>query len=493
MCRTGDKAPSLRTSVGNIRAKSRVKSGIRQQISGLVPLPPSQQKEQALFIHEKWYDVTDFTDHPGGPIALAIGAGRDATGMFEMHHVRPQAREALSQFEIPEEEVLRRGLKVDEDKGHFEWEGFHDDSFVKDARGVVIDYFSKEAVRRGVSFRQATKATPWRLFEILVFCCIWLACLPYFFAGEYWAAPVTAVTAWLFGVNYWHDAMHFTLSTNWKVNALTPYLQPFFSSPYAWYHQHVIGHHVHTNVGHRDPDLAHAPGFLREHSSVKHRPAHKHQHFMWHFLGIWSIGVTLGLNLLNDVRAHMKECYNGVVVYHKMTGTRLAIHILGRMAYFFAVAGWPWCVFPAGKALYFVLVPSMIYSGLFMVTSQVAHLLPHTAHASDPNFYKHQIVTTQDFAPTPAANAPLWKKIHSRLTFYASGGLNMQVEHHLFPGVNHCHLGDLHQLLLPVLKKHGLKHLSATGYVDAVQQHFSHTRDMSVKPLLKEAVHAIKK
>merc|ERR1719229_1337415 len=165
-----------------------------------------------------------------------------------------------------------------------------------------------------------------------------------------------------------------------------------------------------------------------------------------------------------------------------MSGTRLAVHFLGRLAYLFIAFGWPWLFFPLAKAAYFSLVPPLLFSALFMVTSQVAHLLPHTAHASDPNFYKHQLLTTQDFAPTPAANASLWKKIHSRLTFYASGGLNMQVEHHLFPGVNHCHLGELHQLLLPVLKKHGLVHLAATGYVDAVSQHLTHTRDMSVKP-----------
>jgi delta11-fatty-acid desaturase len=143
-------------------------------------------------------------------------------------------------------------------------------------------------------------------------------------------------------------------------------------------------------------------------------------------------------------------------------------------------------------ALYYVIVTPAVYSGLFMVTSQVAHLLPHTAHASSPNFYKHQLCTSQDFAPTPADSAPLWKKIHSKLTFYASGGLNMQVEHHLFPGVNHCHLGALHQRVVAVCKKHGIAHYAATGYVDAVRQHFAHTRDMSVNPALKEAVHSMK-
>eukprot|EP00756_Hemistasia_phaeocysticola_P038117 Hpha_TRINITY_DN16738_c0_g1::TRINITY_DN16738_c0_g1_i4::g.79411::m.79411 len=170
---------------------------------------------------------------------------------------------------------------------------------------------------------------------------MFFASLPYYFAGYYWAAPLTGLATWLVSVNYWHDALHFALSTDWRVNALMPYLSPFFSSPYAWYHQHVIGHHVHTNVGHRDPDLAHAPQFLREHKSVKHRQSHSSQHKLWHLLSIWGIGVTLGLNVLADLRAQLKGAYNNAVLYRRMTGVRLAIHVIGRLAYLFAVAGWP--------------------------------------------------------------------------------------------------------------------------------------------------------
>lgn len=457
------------------------KEGIRSQIAGLVPLPPGER--QTLYIHGKWHDVTDFTDHPGGPIALGIGVGRDCTGLFEMHHFRPHARDALKHYEISDEEAQVRGLKVEEDKGHFEWEGFAEDPFVRDLRGGVMDYFAKEAKRRGVTFREATKATPWRLMEIFVFMALWLACLPYFFAGCYWAAPVTAFAAWIFAANYWHDSLHFALSTNWKVNALVPYFQPFFSSPYAWYHQHVIGHHVHTNVGHRDPDLAHAPSFIREHNSVKFRKSHESQHKMWHLLTIWGIGVTLGLNVFADLRAQCRGAYNNAVLYRKMHGSRFVVHVIGRLMYLFAAIGWPFLAFPLWQAVYFAVVPCTLYSLCFMVTSQVAHLLPHTTHASDPNFYKHQLATTQDFAPTPAANAPLWKKVHAALTFYVSGGLNMQVEHHLFPAVNHCHLGAIHQVVLKVCAKHDVAQFSCSGYAAAVSQHLSHNRDMSIKPM----------
>ena len=94
-------------------------------------------------------------------------------------------------------------------------------------------------------------------------------------------------------VNYWHDACHFALCQTWWINASLPYFGIWFSSPTTWYHQHVIGHHAYPNIGHKDPDLAHAPQLLREHSSVRWRPGHKTQHRWYRFTAVWAIAVGL--------------------------------------------------------------------------------------------------------------------------------------------------------------------------------------------------------
>ena len=46
----------------------------------------------------------------------------------------------------------------------------------------------------------------------------------------------------------------------------------------------------------------------------------------------------------------------------------------------------------------------------------------------DRRWYRHQVMTSQTIAP------------QSMLMGYLTGGLNLQIEHHLFPGINHCHL-----------------------------------------------------
>jgi hypothetical protein len=109
------------------------------------------------------------------------------------------------------------------------------------------------------------------------------------------------------------------------VNALTPYLMPWFSSPTTWYHQHVIGHHSYPNVGHKDPDLAHAPQLMREHVSIKWRPVHKKQHSIWRFGFMWTVAVGLGLHLMADTKLMLQEEYNRVVPAMPVLQLRLAV------------------------------------------------------------------------------------------------------------------------------------------------------------------------
>jgi len=210
---------------------------------------------------------------------------------------------------------------------------------------MVIEHFTPEAERRGISVRQATKATPARWAMIVGLMGAFFATLPAYAGGAWWALVATPVLAWVVIANYWHDGLHFSLSCDWRVNATLPYLFPWLSSPWLWYghasssaavvlfrcllhrppsatthgatqraypvcvrnntrrpslaryHQHVIGHHCYTNVAHKDPDLAHAPQLMREHESIKWRPTHATQESWSRVLLVWSVAVGAGLQV----------------------------------------------------------------------------------------------------------------------------------------------------------------------------------------------------
>lgn len=155
--------------------------------------------------------------------------------------------------------------------------------------------------------------------------------LPMYINGDWVFLFITPTLAWVTAVNYWHDGLHFSLSTDWRVNAWLPYLFPFFSSPWLWYHEHVIGHHAYPNVAHKDPDLAHAPQLMREHESIKWKSTHGSQ-AKWHrILFVWSVALGIGLSLLNDAKANLKSSYNNVVPYSSLSQPRAIVHIFGRI------------------------------------------------------------------------------------------------------------------------------------------------------------------
>ncbi|KAL7528831.1 hypothetical protein ACHAWF_002727 [Thalassiosira exigua] len=170
-------------------------------------------------------------------------------------------------------------------------------------------------------------------------------------------------------------------------------------------------------------------------------------------------------------KSHWKGSYNNVVPYAPMTGPRLVAHVLGRIVYVFLMHGWPFLAFEPNKAFVWATAPGVLLSVFFMVNTQINHLTDVCAHASDSaNFYKHQVLTAQNFGTD------------SLFCYYFSGGLNYQIEHHLFPNVNHCHLPELSKGVRRICEKHGIPYHHAAGYGEALLRHVSHTATMEKRP-----------
>ena len=379
-----------------------------------------------------WYDVANF-DHPGGPIALNLARGRDATVLFESHHLlsKIDMSKILSKYKV-EAKVAQDLCTIDprDNGGHYKWDNFHTDPFVKDIKNLLVTHFGDIAKSRNctTTLYQATKANKdrWSLLGILALTVI--TTLPYYIGGQWWALFVLPLMVWVMGANYWHDCLHFSFSRDWRTNASLPYLFPILSSPWLWYHEHVIGHHAYTNVGMKDPDIAHTPQLKREHESVAWKKIHEHQATFFRFALIWSLAVSIGLSLVNDLKTNLKLSYNNVVGYNKLSRSRLILHGIGRVVYLYMMFMWPLFLFPFRKSAAFIVIPNVLLSCCFMVNSQINHLTEECSNASDTNFLKHQVITAQNFG------------CDSLFCMLFSGGLNFQIEHHLFPFVNHCHL-----------------------------------------------------
>ena len=354
---------------------------------------------------------------------------------------------------------------------HYIWDDFHNDAFVKDLKELVRSYFGAIAKSDKSTLYQAAKATSerWAFIGILA-----LGFVTIFASGHYWTLLVSPPLAWVLVTNYWHDSLHFSLSTDWRINASLPYLLPIFSSPWMWYHEHVIGHHAYTNVAMKDPDIAHAPQLKREHESISWKKCHENQAIWADLLWFGGIATGLGLNVISDLKTNLKLSYNNVVGYNKLSRPRMFVHVLGRVLYIFVMFLWPFFRFPLLKAAIWNTIPNILFSCSFMINSQINHLTEECAHASDTNFLKHQVQTAQNFG------------CDSLFCFIFSGGLNYQIEHHMFPFVNHCHLPHLAPAVKLICTKHGVTYNEAKGYRDAFSRHMEHTLAMSKAPVTVE-------
>eukprot|EP00047_Mylnosiga_fluctuans_P001693 m.221479 g.221479 ORF g.221479 m.221479 type:complete len:439 (+) comp10595_c0_seq1:326-1642(+) len=434
---------------------------------------------QPMRIHGVWYDVTKFS-HPGGPVMLSLGEGRDATALFEGHHPftnRAMLEKLLAKYRLKDQSGAHT-LDARDETVPFVWPEFESKStespaeppvsaFARELRQKVQAYFQAEAERRGVPFLEATKATPRRWIEMIIFTLLFAFTLPAFFRGELWTLLATPLIYWVFGVNLFHDASHSALSRNWRLNVLGTYVGWWFSSPLEWYHQHIIGHHAYPNIPERDPDLYHNAKMERHTKTLRWRPLHQHQASTW--VPIWMIG-TFAMNFVKPLQMFGSNMYNRCVAMMPIGRERSIQHFLGRVLIFCLCHVWPFFTFPLWKALLFALVPVMIVSVCFMTSTQINHLTPENVDVESDDYYKHQVLTSHAFATT------------SWMVYYFTGGLNFQIEHHLFPTVNHCHLRYLQPMVKQICAKHNVFYHETPTLMQALGKYVQHLKELAAKP-----------
>jgi len=284
--------------------------------------------------------------------------------------------------------------------------------------------------------------------------------------GHYYALFTMPVSFWVWSVNVYHDASHFSLSKNWKINKVFMDVGFMFSTPYAWMHQHVIGHHSFPNIEGKDPDLYHAPKFVRHSKDVRHKKPHFYQSIGVLFTFI--IGVPVKVLVYAVVQSLEKPAYNRTVPF--VTNKYLNTNSLKfRLAFYFVVIHLlPFYLHGLTvKGFLFSVVPIYFFSVCFMISSQINHLTPHNTEQFDKNFFAHQVITSHDVATD------------SYLVYVLTGGLNMQIEHHLFPSVNHCHLYKLKDHVRETCKKYNVNYTESKTLWEALCQHFKHIKQFS--------------
>ncbi len=410
-------------------------------------------------IFGEFYDVTNF-DHPGGPTALSLCIGRDATELFHTSHQlldQTKIKAMLDKYRIEPTDEEKKRIPAN---NVFDWKETLESPFYKDLRQLCDPIFAMHG----------TKQNWYRTFEIMVMLMLFLWQYSHFVAGYWYSVFTVPLLLWVFLVNLAHDASHFAVSKTPWINDLFVELMNFNTSTFYWYHQHIIGHHNFPNICNRDPDI-HAVKILRHNKEDVIRPAHKYQHIYFPFLYVIRFPVAY---VVQTYKLIIADDFLGLFPLIPKDGTfrlfmAIRIGIVLILMYVMPIVYHGWTF----KGLVFSFLPFTFFSIHSFLCTSFNHQHPSNDEQFSKNFYVHQVITGHSIEST---NFNYWVYLYT-------GGLSYQLEHHLFPTVNHTHLWRIRPIVQALCKKYNIPYnISRSMWVATLGtfEHLVKMRDLTV-------------
>ena len=358
------------------------------------------------------------------------------------------------------------------------------DTVVRFGRGSA---FRRELTRRVQRYFQSAglslKDVPSMYLKSMVILA-WFAMsyvLLVFWARSTWQGFLLAVSLGLsmagIGFNIQHDGAHKAYSRRkWVNHVAARTLDLLGGSSYVWHWKHNIVHHYYTNIADLDSDIDISPlGRLAPHQSW-HR-IHRFQHvYLWILYGLmplkWQFFDDFRDLLLGRVGRYQFPRPNGWTLLGFLTGKTL----FGVLAFLV-----PGLYHPVGVVVVFYSIASFTLGITLSVVFQLAHCVeeadfPGTTSATlDREWSVHQVEATVDFSRD------------NRFLSWYLGGLNLQIEHHLFPSICHLHYPAISKIVKQACDEFGLRYTTHPTVSSALASHYRWLRRMGCPPVAASA------
>jgi linoleoyl-CoA desaturase len=278
------------------------------------------------------------------------------------------------------------------------------------------------------------------------------------------------------GFNIMHDACHGSYSSiPWVNNLMGLSLNLLGGNAFIWKFKHNIIHHTYTNIDGVDDDIAKSPA-MRSCASQKWVGAHRFQHIYVVFL--YGISSFLWVSMMDFNKYFKRKVHN--MALQKMDLSEHIIFWLSKILYaVFYIAipvhfvGWTaWAVGFSCMHITMGLTLALVF--------QLAHVVEDVAFVFAPGIEPqkieeewaiHQVRTTANFAP------------RNKLISWFVGGLNYQIEHHLFPKVSHVHYPAIAGIVKEVCTRHQVSYHEFKTMTGAVASHFRIMKMLGRKPV----------
>ena len=288
-----------------------------------------------------------------------------------------------------------------------------------------------------------------------------------FFMPSVWIAiPECIIFGFLtaaIGFNVMHDGAHGSFSKHKGLNKMAAFSLNFLgASGIMWNMKHNIIHHTYTNIDGVDDDIEVRP-WMRFATTQKKMKLHKFQHYYFWFLYtllhlIWIF--------LTDYQKYFKRKI-GTVALRKMTVREHISFWTAKVLYAFAFVALPIWLLGFSTWLIGFLIITMVTGFTISIVFQLAHTVEDTefplpdavSNKIENEWAIHQIHTTANFAT------------RERVVTWLIGGLNFQIEHHLFPKISHVHYPAISKITKKTCLEFGINYIEYPRMTTAIHSH----------------------
>jgi linoleoyl-CoA desaturase len=281
------------------------------------------------------------------------------------------------------------------------------------------------------------------------------------------------------GFNVQHDGNHGAYSSRpWinKVMSLT--LDLMGGTAYFWKFKHNIAHHTHTNVHLHDDDIN--LGMLGRLSP--HQRWYRHHRLQPVYVWLLYALMAIEWQVSGEFRNLFGRTSIGRTRVPRLPASEKVIFWAGKVLFFGLAFAVPLWMHPIGSVLGGYLLAAVTLGLVLATVFQLAHCSEAAQFRSTTDqspsvprpWAEHQVETTVDFAR------------NSRWLSWYLGGLNFQIEHHLFPRICHVHYPALAPLVEEICRQHGVRYFAYPTLRAAFASHVRWLARMARPPVVVE-------
>jgi linoleoyl-CoA desaturase len=288
-----------------------------------------------------------------------------------------------------------------------------------------------------------------------------------FVADAWWQAIPLAIALGLamagIGFNVQHDGAHHAYSRRPFINRLMASTLDFLgASSYLWHLKHNIFHHSYPNITGADEDIT-GGALIRLSPHKPWNPVQRFQYlYAWLLYGL----LPVKWQFMDDFR----DVIRGRIAAHKIprpTLRQLFAMLLGKAVFATWALVIPLCFHSVGVVALYFMVASYTLGVTLSLIFQLGHCVVEAEFPpvgegearTEQAWAIHQIRTTVDFAQG------------NRLLSWYLGGLNYQIEHHLFPHIGHVHYPALAPVVEQACAEYGVPYRTNSSFLAALASH----------------------